>query len=378
MRRVTRLTAAVLLLLILTGCGVERRRNETGSIPPTSSASLSQEREEGTEEPAVSQEEASQSQEDALYDQLYAAVWDESPTCRVEGVTGDEVRAQLVQLMRDPELFWLQSCETTSYTQGGRAAYVEVAFRWRYDDIGAKRQAVEAVKQQFYASVPEDSSDYEKAKAVHDYLVTHITYEIGTTGGQDLYAALVEGRCVCSGYADAYAVLLEGLDVPCETVIGTADGGPHAWNWSVLDGEVYYTDVTWDDQDTVTSAGVEQISYSWFNLTLAEMAQRHTPDEGEDVPPADATAANYYTVENAWLGEYTPEAVQAAWEPQVGNGSGVLTFRCKSEACYTEAQTGLLDRQEIYDVLRALGDSRNQISYTLEDDLWIFTVRCDV
>lgn len=369
----TQLIALLLALVTLTGCG--------GALPhrnPAEDVSVSTQTPVVETEQPPPEEAEQESAAPSVYDQLYQAVWNEQDTCRIDNLSGDEVGDYLLQLMKEPELFWLESCETTSYTQGGVALYVEVTFQWRYDEIGAKRQAVEAAKEQFWSTVPADSSDYEKAKAAHDYLVTHITYDTGTTGGQDIYAALVEGRCVCSGYANAYAVLLEGLDVTCETVSGTADGGPHAWNWTVLDGETYYTDVTWDDQDTVTTDGKEQISYHWFNLTLAEMAQRHTPDEGEEVPPATATAANYYTVEQAWLTEYTVDEVERVLQPQVGNGSGVLTFRCASEGCYTAALEGLIEHQEIYQVLRDLGNDSREISYTREDDLWIVTVICSV
>ncbi|MBD3921988.1 leucine-rich repeat domain-containing protein [Paenibacillus sp. PR3] len=99
-------------------------------------------------------------------------------------------------------------------------------------------------------------SDLEKETAIHDYLLSKITYDwqyysynikTGTDPG-GIYGALVEGISVCEGYAKAMNVLghLAGLDIMY--VSGTSLGGVgHAWNLVKINGAYAHVDATWDD-----------------------------------------------------------------------------------------------------------------------------------
>lgn len=63
------------------------------------------------------------------------------------------------------------------------------------------------------------------------------------------YGAVVTGSTVCFGYAVAYKLLCDRLELPCWTVAGTADGRDHQWNLVSVDGTDYLVDCTWDDVD---------------------------------------------------------------------------------------------------------------------------------
>lgn len=120
------------------------------------------------------------------------------------------------------------------------------------------------------ASIPDDcDTDYEKALWLHDYLCKTVTYKLGEADYG--YTALINGVADCGGYADAYTKLLRAVGIPCYTVHGDAGvapwGGPHAWNAVILDGECYFTDVTWDDL-----GNNDIITYRYFNLSFEEMA----------------------------------------------------------------------------------------------------------
>ena len=103
--------------------------------------------------------------------------------------------------------------------------------------------------------IDKDSSWHENAHAVYDFLTSHITYAQDTGEGdadtqsviQSAYGALIQGRCVCQGMAEAYARLLTQADIPCRVVWGyTFDGTRHAWN-VVQDthGNWGHHDLTW-------------------------------------------------------------------------------------------------------------------------------------
>ncbi len=94
-------------------------------------------------------------------------------------------------------------------------------------------------------------SNIEKVKAVHDYMVRNVSYDLanlqaGTIPWVDYgaYGALVNKKAVCSGYTAAFQLLMERLGIPVTTI--TSSSMNHAWNMIQLDDSWYHVDVTWD------------------------------------------------------------------------------------------------------------------------------------
>ncbi len=126
-----------------------------------------------------------------------------------------------------------------------------------FNDVKAKMDAVE----EKYNTIPVYGiSRHEKLKSIHDYLAKNIVYDstISKPNIFDAYGALINGVCVCEGYAEAFKLLCDREGLPCLTVVGTGDGGAHKWNMVQMeDGEWYTMDATWDDQTS-------NIYYSYF------------------------------------------------------------------------------------------------------------------
>jgi hypothetical protein len=97
--------------------------------------------------------------------------------------------------------------------------------------------------------ITDGMTDFDKELAVHDYIVSNCYY--GYPENKDdaytAYGALVLGRSVCDGYAEAFFVIMSCLGVDCDIVVGSTDEGLHAWNQVALGGEWYNIDLTWDD-----------------------------------------------------------------------------------------------------------------------------------
>lgn len=101
-----------------------------------------------------------------------------------------------------------------------------------------------------------DKSDYEKVKAVYDYICNNVTYdheglEAHHQGSEDhtifsAWKALTQGTSVCQGYANLFYRLMLELGVDCRFISGTGNGGAHAWNIVKLGGLYYNLDATWD------------------------------------------------------------------------------------------------------------------------------------
>lgn len=96
-------------------------------------------------------------------------------------------------------------------------------------------------------------TDYEKVKAVHDYVIKLSRYSyLGS--GKGAFWALYAREPVCMGYALTFYRMMQfcGISATYET------GADHAWNRVCLDGYWYNIDLTWDD------SGGDGISYDYF------------------------------------------------------------------------------------------------------------------
>ena len=288
----------------------------------------------------------------------------------VYGCDADTLTACLRELLDDPEL-WVRSYRYTVY--GGMNAHITVAFDWVYPDDGpARRTQLAQTADGLLAAAP--AGDYERALYLYDWLLTHVAYTERETYDQTAYAALCEGQAVCGGIADAYVCLLERGGIPARTVTGTAvssDGTSerHAWVAAELDGVVYYFDPTWDLQDGDDAKALpDYLSHTWFALTAARMAVRHTPDDPALWPDSRANADNYYVRSGYTAAEATVAAAAAAVRSQWEDGRAVLEFRCESPEVYDEMRALLFDRERLWDVYRALGSRAASSGYQCVDD----------
>lgn len=88
------------------------------------------------------------------------------------------------------------------------------------------------------------STDYEKICAVYDYICAHVSYDNYTSGTlrHTAYAAMMNGRAVCQGYATLMYRMLVQLGIGCRLIPSKI----HAWNIVELNGLYYNVDSTWD------------------------------------------------------------------------------------------------------------------------------------
>ncbi len=97
------------------------------------------------------------------------------------------------------------------------------------------------------------TTDYDKAKAISQWVVDHIKYDddyyyAGLKDYSDVpfdpQEILDKGQAVCAGISRLTQALLVVQKIPCLYVHGTA-GGAHAWNLALIDGEYLWIDNTW-------------------------------------------------------------------------------------------------------------------------------------
>ncbi len=121
----------------------------------------------------------------------------------------------------------------------------------------------------------EDATDYEKVKAIHDYIIKRTSYD-QTYEKHSAYNALINKSSVCEGYALAAYRMFTDVGIECRIITGSADGGSHAWNIVKVDNLWYNIDLTWDDP--ITSSGEQVLRYDYF-LKNAKDFSDHTRDK---------------------------------------------------------------------------------------------------
>lgn len=148
------------------------------------------------------------------------------------------------------------------------------------EDKSGENAEVQAQVQSIVNSVVTSGmSDYEIAKALHDWLVLNCEYDMRLYSGDmpyssyTAYGALMDGKAVCAGYAQAYRLLMEYAGIDCEYVTGRARGGGHAWNIVKIDGEWYHVDTTWDDPIPNKEGYVR---YNYFLRSDTAMSKDHS------------------------------------------------------------------------------------------------------
>lgn len=143
------------------------------------------------------------------------------------------------------------------------------------NELLREHDEAKAVIDTIVSSAPD--SPYEKVKYFNDTLAEMITYDWeGYNSGNSKhspYYGLVEGTCVCSGYADAFFNLcfyggVNSAVSDCITSSSTDGTANHRINMVNLDGRWKKVDVTWNDTDP-------GIRYTYFMKDMDDGWQNH-------------------------------------------------------------------------------------------------------
>ncbi len=122
-----------------------------------------------------------------------------------------------------------------------------------------------------------DMSDYQKERAVHDYIIMNASYDEQANSqspnatpdpdNENPYGLLYNEVAICYGYTSTFQLFMDLLGIDCVSVDGTVavEGGePHAWNKVKLEDEWYNVDLTWNDP---YAAGDTAVFHNFFNVT---------------------------------------------------------------------------------------------------------------
>jgi len=170
----------------------------------------------------------------------------------------------------NPELWWLGTYQlklgytTTKYIITFITIPDDTSFSvYTPDDIVKLNNEIEVVKNSIMNEISRLNlkTKYAIMRYIHDYLIVKNVYTLDENLRhiRTIYGALVENRCVCEGYSEAFQYIAHQYGINC--IIGRSS--THEWNFVEIDGKWYILDATYDDP---TSNGKSPPSNSYTNL----------------------------------------------------------------------------------------------------------------
>ena len=306
-----------------------------------------------------------------IYDEVLSAVR-ERRTVTVSTLDKDKLNQVYDCVTADhPELFYISGYTYTKHSVMDKL--LSISFEGNYEMTAQQQEDAQKIVDDYTArcfdDLPADADQYETAKYLFDYIVTHTDYDTAAEDNQTILSAMQNGRSVCSGYAKSFQFLLNKAGIPCTLVTGTACGSPHAWNLVLLDGDYYFFDVTFGDASYLGSDVNRAVTgYEYFGVTSEETGRTHTADGRIPLPVCRAEADNYYVHENARLQAYDTQRIAELARKAAAEGAGILRLQAATAPLYDELLDQLIGQQKIYNYLpgvRSLNYIRDKDMRTL-------------
>ena len=193
------------------------------------------------------------------------------------GTTGDYLRWQFAAMSG--------SVAGESLDSGYRYTFTYVPDTTYSDTIWLTTNAQEAALTNYIRNtiLPQLSlggkTTYQKVQAIYNWITANVKYDYSHMNDPTYwpqytaYAAAVQKKAVCQGYANLFYRLANDAGVDCRIITGKAyndDGtADHAWNIVRMEDEKYYClDATWD-------AGSDPKDYDYFLKGLTSFSRDH-------------------------------------------------------------------------------------------------------
>lgn len=144
----------------------------------------------------------------------------------------------------------------------------QVSYRFEYNETKEQTEIVDKnIKSALKVLNIENGTDYEKIKAIHNYIIKNATYDVSVEKNS-AYDNLINRSSVCQGYALLTYKMMKEAGIDCRIITGEGKGVSHAWNIVKLDGSWYNIDCTWDDP--VAPDKKPHLEYTYFLKSNAD------------------------------------------------------------------------------------------------------------
>lgn len=235
------------------------------------------------------------------------------------------------------ELFWLHGVKCESHTTVNRVTVFLEPIVWEnlsLADAPAMSAELNAVVKKVAAEA-EGLDIYSKILYVHDYIVDNTDY-VFTPNCYNAYGCLVEHKAVCAGFACAFQLILNRLNITCGRVLGSSikdeEEDNHEWNYCMIGQKYYFVDVTWDNP-SFSGENKKYKTHEFFCLSSRDLNRTHRIKKLDFfLPDCKSNEHNYYVYKNLYVGFYSFERVSQFIKTQLRTSNEItLKFAVKSE-----------------------------------------------
>ena len=190
-------------------------------------------------------------------------------------------------------------------------------FDLKTSDYYNKMRKALAAAEQVIEEMPQTADEYEKARYLHDYLITHVRYANDTEDldADTVYGALVNGRARCEGYSGAYGLLLKLAGMENFEVLylaqDTQEEAGHIWNMVQVNGNYYHVDATNDAFNEKDPYPANYVSYDYFLRTTQDYTKNFPINAllVHLLPPADSVQDSFFNRNGLLFSSYERESV---------------------------------------------------------------------
>lgn len=320
--------------------------------------------------------------EQMLYDEIYKCwIKCENKVKLNESYNSNEI-AKVYNLIQEdyPEIFWIS---TNGYSWVNGNGYTDITFEFISSvnsfNLNGYRDELENEVQKILSLIPKNANIYDKVLFVHDYLVENTQYakeysKIPYEQSEmfyNSYGCLVNHYCVCSGYSDAFHLIMKRLGVICGCVIGSAkeNGEAHQWNYVYFDGEYYWIDVTWDDP---LGQSEDNISHDYYCIDDEELLRTHNIDSLNTIFVPKCNSKKYSFMR--YMGYYLENYSFNDYEKITSKMKGKISIQFGDANEMMSAVNDLVYNGKIYDTTYYKNNCTNGIMYQQNDKMYILTI----
>lgn len=192
------------------------------------------------------------------------------------------------------EIFWVDGY---NYTSRESSVVFEPVYSMDYETRCNYSYRVSTIVSRLVTKY-KDLSDYEKVKAVYEYIIKNIEYDELSVNNQNILGVFLDRGAVCLGSANAVQTVLSRLGVDSIVITGETELCAHAWNLVKIEGEWYHLDIT---AGMLAYNTTKYVDYRYMTMTDEETYLTRSTDSLVMLPECNNTTYEYFRQEGLYF-----------------------------------------------------------------------------
>jgi len=268
---------------------------------------------------------------------MYRAAINFEPYYKFEGTVTTRDLIFYYKIMQNSFCDAMMLYNQYNYTMLGSAIEsINFVYTMSKEEYTAKMEAIEEKLLEVLSAV-EGMTDEEKAMYIHDYVIKSAHYNTKAENRMNAYGALVEGKALCDGLADAYALLCGAAGLKCGIVLGTTSE-LHAWNIVQIDGKYTYLDITRANEDHDKLNQIHHYTFGLGDARMKALGYKTDSDYAKIIPAAvDIPNKGEKNKTNIHSGENVATRIDEIIKLATSRGDTDLFIYCDSQSLYDQA-----------------------------------------